>query len=247
MSPGALSVGRRALLALCSVSGARGAAAPYARTEQPLMMHLAAGVSSTLCDVCGKNDAGTANCCSEGGAWHGNCGDGAEHTWQAGLDACYGAAAAEALGVAAAQAAEAAAAAAAATAEANAAAVGEERQRVQEAAADQTHPAAGREAEEGNARDASLTCDACGTNGAGAPNCCSSGGAWQGKCGDGAEHSWQAGFDACIGAAQEAPRGQAAPEGGGARDDTASIGCKGNLKPSPSPGPSPSPSPKPKP
>ena len=141
-----------------------------------LPLHLAAGVTST-CDVCGKSGAGTANCCSEGGAWHGNCGDGAEHTWQAGLDVCHGA--------------------------------------VQEAAADQTAPGpdppAGREAEEANTQDASLTCDACGENGAGESNCCSSGGAWQGKCGDGAEHSWQAGFNVCNGAAQEAARDQTAP------------------------------------
>jgi len=125
-----LQVPLATLLALCSVGGARGAAAPYARAEPPptmLPVHLAAGASSA-CAVCGKNDAGTANCCSEGGAWHGSCGDGAEHTWQAGFNACNGAA-------------------------------------VQEAAADQTapgpEPTAG-----GGPRDASLSCSACGTNGA---------------------------------------------------------------------------------
>ena len=192
MPLGALSVARRTLLALCSVGGARGAAAPYARAEPPLTMlpvHLAAGASSA-CGVCGKNDAGTANCCSEGGAWHGSCGDGAEHTWQAGFNACNGAA-------------------------------------VQEAAADQTaagpEPTAG-----GGPRDASLSCSACGTNGAGESNCCSSGGAWQGKCGNGAEHTWQAGFDACNGAPQEAARDQEAAVDGGARADTGNIACKEN-------------------
>ena len=191
-----------------------------------LPLHLAAAGVSLTCDACGENDAGIANCCSEGGAWHGNCGDGAEHTWQAGANVCYGTAqeaAARAAAAANAAAASAAAAANVAAAENTAAAANA-------AAAEHTapgpDPTAGREAEDGNTRDASLTCDACGKNGAGESNCCSSGGAWQGTCGDGAEHSWQAGFNACKGAAQEAAHDQTAPEDGGARDDTGSIECK---------------------
>lgn len=169
---------RTTLLALCSVSGARGVATSFYSSEHAQKTISAADVSLT-CDACGKNGAGIANCCSEGGAWHGNCGEGAEHTWEAGLNVCTGV--------------------------------------VTEAAFNRTaheqQPTAGilPDAKHRNKTYASLTCEACGENELLQLNCCSGAGAWQGRCGDGAEHSWQEGFNACIGAAAAAPD-QTAPE-----------------------------------
>ena len=147
-----------ALLALCSLSSARGAATPYSRSEQSQMLPS----HRSGCDACGKNDAGDLSCCSRGGAWHGKCGDGAEHTWEAGFNVCNGA--------------------------------------TQESAPSLTAPSP----KDDYARFVSLACDACGKNDAGDSSCCSRGGAWHGKCGNGAEHTWEAGFNVCNGAAQDA-------------------------------------------
>ena len=45
----------------------------------------------TACPKCGTNSNGRISCCGRGGAWSGKCGDegeGKEHTWSEGLEAC---------------------------------------------------------------------------------------------------------------------------------------------------------------
>ena len=52
----------------------------------------ARGDSSHQCPKCGMSSDGKSNCCSEGGSWQGQCtltlGDGGQHTWSDGYDAC---------------------------------------------------------------------------------------------------------------------------------------------------------------
>ena len=48
---------------------------------------------------------------------------------------------------------------------------------------------------------ATADCSRCGFNAEGIANCCSSGGNWQGTCGDGLKHTWEEGFNACKGIA----------------------------------------------
>ena len=51
-------------------------------------------------------------------------------------------------------------------------------------------------------------CTRCGSNGVGVPNCCSRGGAWEGKCSvslsEGGKHTWSEGFNACLSVDNEA-------------------------------------------
>jgi hypothetical protein len=75
--------------ALCTVANA---AALAASARLPSLLQGQVALVSSSCDTCGTNNAGVANCCSNGGSWAGKCadalGDGAEHTWKDGYSAC---------------------------------------------------------------------------------------------------------------------------------------------------------------
>jgi hypothetical protein len=63
---------------------------PFFRSDEAQILPSRVTAVIKTCDVCGKNDAGTANCCSSGGSWEGKCGQNAghEHTSSEGFEVC---------------------------------------------------------------------------------------------------------------------------------------------------------------
>ena len=69
------------------------------------------------------------------------------------------------------------------------------------------HPTALAPAPRGGFVDATFLCPKCGQVGDDKPNCCSSGGAWEGMCGEGGQYTHHDGYQACNGNPADAKHG----------------------------------------
>ena len=78
------------------------------------------------------------------------------------------------------------------------------------------------------------SCPRCGQHNEATPNCCSIGGAWEGRCDEGGTHTWHDGYRACLGVAV-APSPVASPSPAAASDEPVASPSPSAIVPSPGP------------